>query len=301
MTFGQKLKKLRTEANITQKGLADELHVTFQTISKWESDINEPDFSTLKAIAKVFQRPIEYFFNEEEQPAEVNKEVRGEPEVVVVVPAKAKTGTCRDCGVELFENDMTHTIERISSSGVKEMVTICDNCFNKHEEEIDRRVKEVNESMKPVTRTRKVGTGPFRKIVDRNDSKPLIWSIAIGIAVLVITLIICIVNYSSVGIGWTIGAPLLAGYGVMATIYCIFTVSFVSDVFMGVAGWSIKFPGLIFTFDLDGIMWLIGMKILFGILGIILGIGVFLLALGLSMFLSVFSFIPLLIYNKTHY
>ena len=67
MTFGQKLKKLRTEANITQKGVADELHVTFQTISKWESDINEPDFSTLKAIAKVFQRPIEYFFNEEEQ------------------------------------------------------------------------------------------------------------------------------------------------------------------------------------------------------------------------------------------
>lgn len=301
MTFGQKLKKLRIEANITQKDLADELHVTFQTISKWESDINEPDFSTLKAIAKVFQRPIEYFFDEEEQPAKVIKEVHEDPSVVVVAPEKAKTGKCLDCGVELFENDKTHTIERKSSSGVKEMVTICDNCFNKHEEEINRRVKEVNDSIKPVTRTRKVGTGPFHKIINRNDSKPLIWSIIIGIVILAITLIICIVNYPSVGIGWTIGAPILVGYGFMATIYCIFTVSFVSDVFMSVAGWSIKFPGLIFTFDLDGIMWLIGMKILFGILGIILGIGVFLLALGLSMFLSFFYFIPLLIYNKTHY
>ena len=44
MTFGQKLKKLRTEKNLTQKDLADQLHVTFQTVSKWESDINEPDF-----------------------------------------------------------------------------------------------------------------------------------------------------------------------------------------------------------------------------------------------------------------
>ncbi|NLB49170.1 MAG: helix-turn-helix transcriptional regulator [Erysipelotrichia bacterium] len=52
MTFGQKLKKLRTETKITQKDLADELHVTFQTVSKWESDINEPNFSTLTAIER---------------------------------------------------------------------------------------------------------------------------------------------------------------------------------------------------------------------------------------------------------
>lgn len=301
MTFGQKLKKLRIEANITQKGLADELHVTFQTISKWESDINEPDFSTLKAIAKIFQRPIEYFFDEEEKAAEVTEKVQNILVVEEAATTKAKLGNCRDCGSELFDNDKIHIIERISSSGLKEMVTICDDCFNKHEQEIDRRVKEVKESMKSISRRKKVGTGPFHKITNRNDSKPLIWSIVIGIAVLIATLIICIVNYSSVGIGWTIGAPLLAGYGVTTTIYCIFTVSYVSEVFMSVAGWSIKFPGLIFTFDLDGIMWLIGMKILFGFLGILFGIGVFLFALGLSMILSFFSFVPLLIYNKTHY
>ena len=48
MTLGQKLKKLRTDKGLTQKDLADQLHVTFQTVSKWESDINEPAFSTLK-------------------------------------------------------------------------------------------------------------------------------------------------------------------------------------------------------------------------------------------------------------
>jgi len=70
---------------------------------------------------------------------------------------------------------------------------------------------------------------------------------------------------------------------------------------MEVASWSIRFPGLIFTWDLEGFMWLIAMKILFFVLGILIGVGVFLLALSLSALLSFFSFIPILIYNKTHY
>jgi hypothetical protein len=70
---------------------------------------------------------------------------------------------------------------------------------------------------------------------------------------------------------------------------------------MEVASWSVRFPGLIFTWDLDGIVWLIVMKIIFLVLGALIAIGAFLLAIGLSAFLSVFSFVPLLIYNKTHY
>lgn len=53
--------------------------------------------------------------------------------------------------------------------------------------------------------------------------------------------------------------------------------------------------------DLEGFMWLIAMKILFFVLGVLFGVFVFLLALSLSALLSFFSFVPLLIYNKTHY
>ncbi|MGN1278112.1 MAG: hypothetical protein ACI4UG_01370, partial [Candidatus Onthovivens sp.] len=148
---------------------------------------------------------------------------------------------------------------------------------------------------------KRVGTGPFHKITDRNDSKPLIWSIIIGVIALIITLIVCIVNFSSVGIWWTIGAPIFMGYFFLSTIYCIFTDSFVSDVFFAVATRSIRFPGLIFTWDLDGFIWLIAMKILFFVLGIMFGVFAFLLALSLSALLSFFSFVPLLIYNKMHY
>ena len=35
MTLGQKLKKLRTDKGLTQKDLADQLHVSFQTVSNF--------------------------------------------------------------------------------------------------------------------------------------------------------------------------------------------------------------------------------------------------------------------------
>lgn len=59
----------------------------------------------------------------------------------------------------------------------------------------------------------------------------------------------------------------LNGIWHFAAIYCIISDSYLGDVFIWCAQLSICFPGLIFTWDLDGIMWLIGMKILFAILG----------------------------------
>lgn len=50
MTLGQKIKKLRNEKNLTQKELADQIYVTFQTVSKWEKDENEPDVATLREL-----------------------------------------------------------------------------------------------------------------------------------------------------------------------------------------------------------------------------------------------------------
>lgn len=293
MTLGHKIKKARTDANLTQKDLADSLNVTFQTISKWENDTTEPDLATLRALTKLLGCSLEYLVGDED----------GQPSQTEVVPApapapvKRQIGTCPDCNSPIMEGDVFHNVERKTPSGAKETVMVCDACFQKHEKEILDRAHEVEKSMEPKPK----GTGPFHKITSRDDKVPLIWAIALGVVALIVTLIVCIVKFSIVGIGWTIGGPLLAGYAVTATIYCVFSATFVSDVFMTVAGWSIRFPGLIFTWDLDGFMWLIAMKILFFVLGAIVGILVFLLAAALSMVLSVFAFIPSLIYNKTHY
>lgn len=308
MTFGEKIRKLRIEANLTQKDLAEQLNVTYQTVSKWETDINEPDFSTLKELAKILNCSIEYLFSEED---EVVENVDEEPEVVeektesisveepvIIIPTKTKVGSCRDCGKELFEGDNIHHIEKMSNAGVKEIVDICDDCFSKREEIIK---KQREEQLKPKTEPVEKHKNIFQKIGDREDKKPLIWSIVLGIIAIIITLIICIKNYETVGILWTICSPIIIGYCVLADLYCIFSDSWISDVFINVATWSIKFPGIIFTLDWDGLKFLIIMKIIFAVIGFFVSAIVFFLALTITTVLSIFTFIPLLIYNKKNY
>ena len=50
--FGQLIKQIRKENNLTQKDLADKYHVTYQAVSKWENGLNMPDTSLLKEISK---------------------------------------------------------------------------------------------------------------------------------------------------------------------------------------------------------------------------------------------------------
>ncbi len=54
MTLGEKLKKLRTDKNLTQEELAEILFVSRTAISKWESGRGFPNIESLKAISKFF-------------------------------------------------------------------------------------------------------------------------------------------------------------------------------------------------------------------------------------------------------
>ncbi|MCM1297356.1 MAG: helix-turn-helix domain-containing protein [Muribaculaceae bacterium] len=59
MTFGQKLKKLRNENDLTQEQLADMIFVTRTAISKWETDNGYPSIDSLKAISNLFNISID--------------------------------------------------------------------------------------------------------------------------------------------------------------------------------------------------------------------------------------------------
>ena len=135
----------------------------------------------------------------------------------------------------------------------------------------------------------------------RNDSTVIKWSLILGFIALASTLGVCIYNYNIVGLASTIILPILFGYMVLSTIYCLFSQTYISEVFAAIAGKVIHFPGLIFEFSLDGIAWLIGMKILFAVIGFLAGLAFILLATFVAIILSFFSYLPLLSYNKTHY
>jgi transcriptional regulator with XRE-family HTH domain len=54
MGLGSKISDKRKALGLTQEQLADQLHVTRQTLSKWEGNISKPDIDSLTAMAKIF-------------------------------------------------------------------------------------------------------------------------------------------------------------------------------------------------------------------------------------------------------
>lgn len=54
MTIGDRLLKLRKEKNISQEELANELDVSRQTVSKWETNQSMPDFDKIVPLCNFF-------------------------------------------------------------------------------------------------------------------------------------------------------------------------------------------------------------------------------------------------------
>lgn len=60
MNFGDKLRTLIRERNMTQKELALHLNIAPSTLGSYVQNTREPDFSTLKLLADYFNVSIDY-------------------------------------------------------------------------------------------------------------------------------------------------------------------------------------------------------------------------------------------------
>ena len=66
MTFGEKLKKLRTDNDLTQEQLADRIFVTRTAISKWETDKGYPSIDSLKQLSNLFNISIDELISDDD-------------------------------------------------------------------------------------------------------------------------------------------------------------------------------------------------------------------------------------------
>lgn len=57
---GNRIKELRLKLNLTQEKLGDILHVTKQSVSKWERGTNIPEPPILKQLANIFNCSTDY-------------------------------------------------------------------------------------------------------------------------------------------------------------------------------------------------------------------------------------------------
>ena len=59
MTLGERIQKYRKMKGLSQEELGKLLHISRQTISKWESNQSSPDIQSCKAMADVFGISLE--------------------------------------------------------------------------------------------------------------------------------------------------------------------------------------------------------------------------------------------------
>lgn len=57
--IGEQLKYFRQRKGMSQKQIAELLHVTPQTVSKWELNKSAPDYDQLIALSKIYRKSID--------------------------------------------------------------------------------------------------------------------------------------------------------------------------------------------------------------------------------------------------
>lgn len=291
MTLGQKIKKLRTEKNLTQKDLADRLYVTFQTVSKWENDENEPDVSTLRELAKLFDCSLDYLLSEDEHKKD-NKDLEITPAVETVretvVIHQKEMHVCERCKKDIPEDEL-------------EMEEVIVHHAGKGRRAVYRQAYYHKDCLAQLQKER-AEKARIARVAKAKKSKKMSfgWGIVGGVA----TLAICLGSFigveacrNTLGIVGSIFLSIALSYLVFADIYCIISGSYIAEIFEVVAGWSIKMPGVIFSWDIDGIAWAIAMKIGLAILGFMLGVMILGLAIAISGAFASVSFPFILIHN----
>lgn len=85
MTLGQRIQQLRKEHNLSQEALGEQLGVSRQAISKWESDNTIPEIDKLIALAKLFHVSVGTLLGvEEDDPAAPSAEELTDRELLAI-------------------------------------------------------------------------------------------------------------------------------------------------------------------------------------------------------------------------
>jgi transcriptional regulator with XRE-family HTH domain len=84
MSFGENLKNVRKQRDITQEELAETLGVSRQAISKWESDNGYPETEKLLLLSKILNISLDYLMNDA---SEMQEKEKSEEKNIVIAPS----------------------------------------------------------------------------------------------------------------------------------------------------------------------------------------------------------------------
>lgn len=82
--FGERLKYLRKQSNVSQDDLAKRLGVTRSCVANYEQGTREPNFEDLERIADAFNVEIDYLVGKSDETASVSANPLTEKEKLII-------------------------------------------------------------------------------------------------------------------------------------------------------------------------------------------------------------------------
>ena len=262
--ISENIKNLRVGKGLTQKELADKLHVTAQAVSRWENGEVEPSVGTISSMAEIFGVTTDEVIGGPDKKPEKETVVEKE---YVVTQQKPVLAVCEQCNKPIYNG--AEIVRKTIYHGRSPSTTkiLCKSCDEKNK-------KKAYETA--------VAHGRLQR------TRSFLWG---GI-------ITAIIAGATLGVMFGTDQPAAAAIGAACAallffpfLSCLFLQNnFIGDLFEGISSWSIRMPGLIFSLDLDGIIWLLTVKLALWILGGLVSIFCFLLAVAVCLALSVFVY-----------
>lgn len=251
---------------MTQKELGDKLNVSAQAVSKWENGQTEPDASTIIKLCEIFKISTDELLGNTPPADETAATAAVEtpapalapapaPQVVreTVVEQKIINGYCEDCKKPVGPG------EYVVTGGGRSMQHIyCNDCNKKriHASHVSEYYDYKRQNKRSVIFGPLIGAGAT-----------LLFCILFMVIVKLDPLWAAALLAVGVFVGWT-------AFGIQV----FWEDSVVTDIFFFFLK-SFRMPGVIFTLDLDGLIFLLLVKIGGAILGAILSVLVFLFGL----------------------
>lgn len=258
MTIGQKLAGYRKLSGMTQQQLGDYLNISAQAISKWEKDLSEPALATLRMLAELYKVSVDDLLNTEAGFSDISLITAAEEENASSTKENTNVlGFCKNCGIAVTEENVGDTYPKV----------LCKNCVD--DIELEKKIAKEQEER----RARECRLAAERYMEENRKRRRAIRRKSLIVAGLITAFIfICyLLNIESFYIG-EVPSLLITNYIIFSFIACLFYDCVVQDFAIDWFTKTINFPGLIFSFDLDGFIWYIGMKILFWLVGLFFAI-----------------------------
>ena len=272
MTIGKKLALQRKAIGLTQEEVALKIRVNTKTLADWENNIGEPSIQNLKELAALFETSLDDL---------LDTGLGDDDESI---------GYCKGCGIAITEKNL----------GEKVPAVLCRRCVEVRKAQERRAMLEQKAIQERQEKNRlaklmadhneqlaeKSAFRDRQRTIRRKRNKSFI--VAAIPTLLWVAMLVYTLN-QSYNQTWLIVGSVLA-YSIFSVVALLFYDGPMRNFLVRAFTASIRFPGLMYTFDWDGFLWVIMMKALFGVLGFAFGVVCGLLGFALGLVVAPFVF-----------